>query len=601
MNNEPLYDVYCKHKILEGNKLKSTLFEKIVIKFFDYIKEKNPEFPKIKTGFSLYILPSDDPITFASQEIKKQSLNKLDAFGNNIEYYPKKPTTGVFFCSYDDKAFTINCTEKDKFYETLGIGNISHKKLSLPNSKKMNISIFNWYFINLNNHSKIFSAITLVALAVLSLLAVNDFSAFGESEKITISPYKQYQQGIPINQILCSDSKILLESARNTPACVNENSVEKLLDRGFVMVTTTSPVSFEMNSEKYVYSGGGIESKGHGTSKFIPALYTIDIPTSLSVGETFSIPYTLSWYHPNGDPVYLDTTITNIEGLRNEIRFFMSEEFTILKEDIFFEAKMADLYSPHYGDWHMFDEYYSSDMIYGTIEVRLDKPLYHDRDMIIFIIGDDELKFQTQRTDDGIVIVASDKLTDEYDKTQFFHTFNHYEDGDTEWRYEIFYNDDVEHVPQIRTAPQVVPDEPQINLYPEDHVWPDLAEFFRNVIKNGGDLSEYLETPTFTQEFIDDFTDVYPEFKLQSARQTTGEQNSPRQFLVYGNYFVNSGGSSGIDIENARVCAYDKNLTTGSHQILLNGQTPVCDITDSNGYFSMHGIITNPIFFYFEI
>ncbi len=35
---------------------------------------------------------------------------------------------------------------------------------------------------------------------------------------------------------MCSDSKILLESARNTPACVNENSVEKLLDRGFSLI-----------------------------------------------------------------------------------------------------------------------------------------------------------------------------------------------------------------------------------------------------------------------------------------------------------------------------------------------------------------------------
>ena len=157
MNNEPLYDAYCKHKILEGNKLKSTLFEKIVIKFFDYIKEINPEFPKIKTSFSLYILPSDDPITFASQEIHKQSLNKLDAFGNNIECYPKKPTTGLFFCSYDDQAFTINCTVKEKFYETLGIGNNSHDKLFLPNSKKNSISGFDWYFLNLENSAKIFT------------------------------------------------------------------------------------------------------------------------------------------------------------------------------------------------------------------------------------------------------------------------------------------------------------------------------------------------------------------------------------------------------------------------------------------------------------
>ena len=42
------------------------------------------------------------------------------------------------------------------------------------------------------------------------------------------------------------------------------------------------------------------------------------------------------------------------------------------------------------------------------------------------------------------------------------------------------------------------------------------------------------------------------------------------------------------------MCAYDKNLLTSDHQILLNGRTQVCDITDSNGYFSMYGINDDP-------
>ena len=341
-----------------------------------------------------------------------------------------------------------------------------------------------------------------------------------------------YNLTIPILKIektpCKSEFTSLTKSDKSKTVCVKLTSVEKFLDRGFTRVTVITPTSLEVTSEKYVYSGGGVATfTGHGTSsQFIPALYTIDIPTTISVGETFSIPYTLSWYDPNGEPIYLDSTITNIEGLQNHIRFFMPEEFTVLKEDAIFEWKMADVYSPHYGDWYMFKEFYSSDVLSGTIEVRLDKPLYHDRDMIIFIIGGDELKFQTQRSDDGLVLVASDNLIDEYDKLQFYHLFNHWEDGDVDWRYELTYNEDVEHIPQIRTAPQVASDEPQIDIYLEDHVWSDYADFLRDVIGNGGNFSEYLETPTFTQKFIDDFTEAYPEFKLQSARQITGEQNS---------------------------------------------------------------------------
>ena len=157
IDDESLYEVYCKHNIIQDNKLKAKLFEKIATDFFEYIKNKKPEFFKIKTSFALYILPHDGKIIFKSQKIKKESLNMVDSFGNAVEYFPDEPTKGVFFCSYDDKAFTINCNEKAKFFEAIGVGNESHEKLLLPNSKKMNIAGFSWFFLDLETHTESFT------------------------------------------------------------------------------------------------------------------------------------------------------------------------------------------------------------------------------------------------------------------------------------------------------------------------------------------------------------------------------------------------------------------------------------------------------------
>ena len=66
-------------------------------------------------------------------------------------------------------------------------------------------------------------------------LAIGLFTipAFAEID----TPYKQFNEGIPLEQIQCRDSKILMETSRGTPACVNENSVEKLEKKlGFTIV-----------------------------------------------------------------------------------------------------------------------------------------------------------------------------------------------------------------------------------------------------------------------------------------------------------------------------------------------------------------------------
>ncbi len=154
--DQTLYEAYCKNNIIQDKKLLAQLFEKIAKKFFDYVISKDITFTKGNTAFLLYILPNNNPITYLDNDDSEDMIDDLDSFGNKIVSYPKSPTTGVFFMSYDDQAFTINCTEKDQFYKNLGMGKESHQKILLPNNKMINISGFNWYFLNLEKSSTIF-------------------------------------------------------------------------------------------------------------------------------------------------------------------------------------------------------------------------------------------------------------------------------------------------------------------------------------------------------------------------------------------------------------------------------------------------------------
>ncbi len=47
-------------------------------------------------------------------------------------------------------------------------------------------------------------------------------------------------------------------------------------------------------------------------------------------------------------------------------------------------------------------------------------------------------------------------------------------------------------------------------------------------------------------------------------------------------------------MDSARVCAYDKNLSNGTSQILKNGRTEVCDLTDSSGTFQLQIVNEDP-------
>ena len=71
-----------------------------------------------------------------------------------------------------------------------------------------------------------------VLLSVLAVLAVSAGIAHAE----ILSPYQQFKEGTPADQVVCADGKILMGSPSGSPACVFARSAETLIDRGFEQI-----------------------------------------------------------------------------------------------------------------------------------------------------------------------------------------------------------------------------------------------------------------------------------------------------------------------------------------------------------------------------
>ena len=63
-----------------------------------------------------------------------------------------------------------------------------------------------------------------------------------------LSPLKQYNMGIPIDEIQCNDDKKLMQSSSGKPACVTVDTSVRLLDRGYSFVIfMKEEITFEEN------------------------------------------------------------------------------------------------------------------------------------------------------------------------------------------------------------------------------------------------------------------------------------------------------------------------------------------------------------------
>ena len=157
--DQHLYKKYLNSAIIDTkDSFSSTKFKEISSKFFEYVKSKpKPEFfiPRI-TYFEIYILPNTSKIIYNSfSKVQSGSTNSsntfIDCFGKECSQYASMPTQTAKFLSFDDPAFTINCTQKEQFYKNLYIGKESLEKINIPSNNVIKIASLNWIFTDISH------------------------------------------------------------------------------------------------------------------------------------------------------------------------------------------------------------------------------------------------------------------------------------------------------------------------------------------------------------------------------------------------------------------------------------------------------------------
>jgi len=155
INGESIFDLYVKCRIINSKGvLNNSEYEKIIDKFRQYIPRSLQNLPKKGRNFEIYLLPSRATISFDddnNQTSPTQTNSFIDSFGNVSNKYASKATKHAKFLSSNDKAFTLNCKQKEEFYENLGIGDKSVHKIFFPQNLTFTISGFRWLFTDISS------------------------------------------------------------------------------------------------------------------------------------------------------------------------------------------------------------------------------------------------------------------------------------------------------------------------------------------------------------------------------------------------------------------------------------------------------------------
>lgn len=163
VNDKLLFDVYKEGGVITSEgALPSKVFLEINRVFSIFWKKKIAveelkEFSSF--SFRIVVLPlsilPEGKVEYRNQEEADSSGESFeDCFGNHATDYPSKATIDAKFVSFDDEAFTLNCKTGKEFYQSLGIGNESFPKISLPTDNSgIRIAGLDWYFFDISERS----------------------------------------------------------------------------------------------------------------------------------------------------------------------------------------------------------------------------------------------------------------------------------------------------------------------------------------------------------------------------------------------------------------------------------------------------------------
>ena len=92
--------------------------------------------------------------------------------------------------------------------------------------------------------------LVLVAIALSGIMSVT-------SAETVPSPLQQVRDGVPTDEVMCSEDRVLMESQSGMPACVFVDSVFVLDKRGFVLLGEITSKAFPIRA---AYNSGDLSS-----------------------------------------------------------------------------------------------------------------------------------------------------------------------------------------------------------------------------------------------------------------------------------------------------------------------------------------------------
>ena len=308
-----------------------------------------------------------------------------------------------------------------------------------------------------------------------------------------------------------STSNTSVNSTNSTSnTSVNSTNSTSNLDDGLVL---SSDIKNSVVSTDRIFVKSS-NKQHHSHTLHIDPIYTADFPATVNVGETFVVDYTYSWMEPDEDTGELELIIddeNNIFYQENDYAFqiLLPDEFSVVTPNIDSINLMADTYVDHVLRLYFISVPYDfTPSNTGTIEFRLDKEMMYDEDYFRLL----------DRTNSGLFIMKQNNGVKFVSEQDMGRMFNLSWDPDGH-RYNSFPDHYEDYVPQPKPEPRAS-NTSQEPAYIPKSAWDVFTKFLRaiQINPNPQNMTQWMLNQNFSQQFINDYFEEYPEFRVQSVR-----------------------------------------------------------------------------------
>ncbi len=401
----------------------------------------------------------------------------------------------------------------------------------------------------------LFSALLLIPAIPLSSAVDDSITDMTDSE--IQNPLKQLQNGVPPDEILCRDDRILMLRPNSEYTCVYTTSVENLqMQEWQLSVVAHMQDSVMSNSTTLKITSEDFDQKqfGHGSGqKLIPPEMIITFPTHVKVGQTFMINYTYSWITTDqdgnvkpiasmgpllemiGDELQKPPTEIEIAELAGffemnfTMRWSMPDEFILISPEPTRAVNfLGDAHDPHVLKLYLYDLPYDFTKIHeGQFIVKMDKEMLHDIDIVAWNINGERIELYPKKQSSGIKFV-----TEHVDASEIWD----YDNG----RYSVIPPHTGPYVPPQPKEESIVvgASVDEGPMYLEKIHWDSFAIFLKDLVQqneNPQNMTRWLLDQNLTEKFVNDFLTEYPEFKTQNIPNgVMGQSSPPTSLFVIG-------------------------------------------------------------------